>query len=1355
VNLYAMGGRGKTAAIRWLIARTCVPRCIPAVKIDFDFPPEGAPRPAAFLREIVRQLDEQLSGTVYFELRNELDDYVQTATGGGSFDDPYLGEMTNRFASALREARGSATTLIILDTVEEAMLGAGGELLRGFMHLLREAHREAPAIRLLLSGRYSIWEEERIGSAERKRVEEIDDFRAETADVEIVSFNDSEARRYLIERRKLADSAMIPAIVGGSGGMPFKLSLYADIVKDEPGVNIEELVMGGSVELTYLILRVVRRLKDPRLQWVLRYGVVPRKLTIGFVREVAPYLLDAMLGPIEFDKPLDNLPPQLRENVFRQGLLTKEQSLQVDELWAALVRYAAERSWVTAESGDMLRFHAEVLQPMRRLLRDNPIFRTLHERSAEYHDRLGNARESAYHRLQIAMPDASAYWRTAVTRAIEAEQPDEVRFLAVDVPEGHELRQEAWRREAQALLHIARLRGASDAAWDEAKRAGERAGDEAVAAAVALNSGDAHSALRLLANLRPSGEQESLNLALLRGSAHAALGEFENASVAYDEARDIALHVGAVLEWPRVTIQRLTSFTRAEQYAAAGRYDEAFEIFNEVGKDPDVQFASEAALRAANLQIRLGTPSLALKTLARASQDDVRRRILEAEVALLRFSPIEALVLLPEVKGDFVNQARTAQLRAQIYARMFEVDEARAAWESALSLWREAAQRAGRPEIRFAHTACLADAAYTEIDEFEDRLRAKGLIAQLNRASSPEDLNAGFHAIALDALSSAGLGALRIMKEATTPALRIAAAIILLRKGLGLREELDLPGALASIRSTWTRLALLHGLKYVPDELDDPSRARVFDLVPRITSTFWKSADSRSADAATRVFELVEAYRVFGERNKASSLIEEASSRLELWDRPLLSRVVMSAMRRLGIRHQVSETAIEHWRQTLGEHPDFLATLLLEAGMTIGNSHINELAMEAHRKAQSRTVRRRIVQYLSKRNDADVPPTAEGDFSIGNPLNVNIGESRDVVVLTGFANTAIIGSETPSEADSHSNEIVIHVEDVDSEKGEVVTRLPDGQQLRATRRPLELFEPGRSYGSIPYSAVKMIEGDTERTLRLLRDWLLDPRVNGALPSKARCDLRVELPSSLQSFPWEIAIHLTTESAFRSLYRSLSSHEVDFDPEPRLPPNPRVLVINRSRSTELAVQRGRGQLVYDDPVTVLTDPTADRVREALASDVDLIHISSSFGESVSAGSVFLQFGSREMELAAMVPQSFSPGDVAVAAATLKKRPIVVLDATLPRGDTECVRQLMLRNVFAADLFATGSFQAVIASGLFDDSGPWARFAKELRRGSRAGDLVPLLRYADQKATLAGRLATQGVAFFSQTAGISGR
>ena len=77
------------------------------------------------------------------------------------------------------------------------------------------------------------------------------------------------------------------------------------------------------------------------------------------------------------------------------------------------------------------------------------------------------------------------------------------------------------------------------------------------------------------------------------------------------------------------------------------------------------------------------------------------------------------------------------------------------------------------------------------------------------------------------------------------------------------------------------------------------------------------------------------------------------------------------------------------------------------------------------------------------------------------------------------------------------------------------------------------------------------------------------------------------------------------------------------------------------------------------------------------------------------------------------------------------PVVVLDVPAPTGQREVADQMLLRNCFAADLFALGGSRAVVATGLADRK--TADLVQDvllegLARGEAIGDVVQRMRQA---------------------------
>src|SRR6185436_17900370 len=95
-------------------------------------------------------------------------------------------------------------------------------------------------------------------------------------------------------------------------------------------------------------------------------------------------------------------------------------------IWNELKSYTRERGWISlvgseAEGTEELRFHPDVVDPSRELLREQPIYRDLHRRAAEFFQAqsgldetsnppvprdvaLSNAIEAVFHRFQLDGP---------------------------------------------------------------------------------------------------------------------------------------------------------------------------------------------------------------------------------------------------------------------------------------------------------------------------------------------------------------------------------------------------------------------------------------------------------------------------------------------------------------------------------------------------------------------------------------------------------------------------------------------------------------------------------------------------------------------------------------------------------------------------------------------------------------------------------------------------------------------------------------------------------------------------------------------------------------------------------------
>lgn len=436
-HLHAPGGRGKTMFLRWLSSRRCVPHPhkIPCAKIDFDIidPVMATQNPWMLLLELALQLNEQIPGNLFGDQLGDLKEFrpiltrtdlsphglsqTQTAQRSDQLDIP------GRFVKALEAAKLNKKVVLIFDTLEEVILYQGTDMM-ALLGEIEKLRRSYPNICLILSGRYNLGD---------KLPGYSDKYAADTQTLELTPFGDKDASRYLTEKRGL--TRLVKPVVAKAQGNPFRLALYADILRFTPNITENEIKKFPS-DLLYLIRRVLLRIPDHRVRWLLRYGVIPRKLRLSFVKEVmAPFLPNAMSGKSSLDNPEKDLEKSLQgKPAFPNALKSPKQKVDVEKIWQNLNQYASSYSWVWPdEEANTLSFHPDVLIPMRRVLRKHKIYRRLHRAAFRHYEDKANAdskdwgrwiQEAIYHKFQLERGDAGVYWRQQLEHAFALQRPD-------------------------------------------------------------------------------------------------------------------------------------------------------------------------------------------------------------------------------------------------------------------------------------------------------------------------------------------------------------------------------------------------------------------------------------------------------------------------------------------------------------------------------------------------------------------------------------------------------------------------------------------------------------------------------------------------------------------------------------------------------------------------------------------------------------------------------------------------------------------------------------------------------------------------------------------------------------------
>ncbi|MEU9284279.1 hypothetical protein AB0D57_05990 [Streptomyces sp. NPDC048275] len=525
-QMYAPGGTGKTMRLRWLVARHCVPaeRDVLCARIDFDVinPVAAGGHPWLLLLEVAEQFGRRLPGRPFARLdeyaayRVLLDRRASDATRGaaqniGRLDrDTVEQEVLDVFATRLNLARvdgpvnaespdgpedvPAPPAVLVLDTLEEVLLRGQDDMAR-LLDLLQQLLNRCPGLRIVLAGRYDL--RERAPEALRRLAGH------KIRHIEVRPFDEPQSLAYLTEIRGIAEPELAAIAARKSGGLPFSLALFADLIEHDPDIEPAELAACEEPLVRYLIDRVVRRIEDPMVRWLLRYGVIPRRLRFEDVKTVMrAWLVQGITGTRSADDPReDRHHLHGREDLFPfdPSGLTDE---QLEHAWKRLLDYAGSSSWVSKPTGDdsMVVFHTNVLAPMRQLISDHPVFVELHKDFVKHFDALAAAdpdqwvaytREAVYHRFQAGESDAEDFWVSAVGDPVDERAAERARALSEEIL-GDEYVDEDEPRQgrdgellishqaiatahlviAYSLLRLADLRSlnAADPAWGEIDR---------------------------------------------------------------------------------------------------------------------------------------------------------------------------------------------------------------------------------------------------------------------------------------------------------------------------------------------------------------------------------------------------------------------------------------------------------------------------------------------------------------------------------------------------------------------------------------------------------------------------------------------------------------------------------------------------------------------------------------------------------------------------------------------------------------------------------------------------------------------------------------------------------------------
>ena len=416
MELFADGGMGKTMQLRWFIARHCIPQGIPCARVDFDevSPMAAARHPWLLLLEAAAQLDGQLDRQPFQELLGAHGHYRalirvarrEKTSAPRSVTEDDSDDIRIRFVAALSKV--SVPVVVVLDTFEKLMHGSL-DLADKVVETFARMSEEVAQLRVVIAGRYSL--------ADRGAKY----LPAGFTSLQLEPLTLAEQRQYLEQIRGIEDRDIAGEIARLSEGRPLTLSIYADLVSRSYGsLSADEVASWNDPGIVAAIQRYVARVDDKRVRWLIRYGVIPRRLRFPFVRGVLwPYLAEGMTGASSLDDPTGDSSLTGLGSVFATDLNVPDESA-LKHVWDDLRAYASDYGWLSIpdDEQEALAFRPDVVRSLRELVSRQGVFADIQGRAADYYESLALeqptewltwTREALYHRVR----EGADFGRTA------------------------------------------------------------------------------------------------------------------------------------------------------------------------------------------------------------------------------------------------------------------------------------------------------------------------------------------------------------------------------------------------------------------------------------------------------------------------------------------------------------------------------------------------------------------------------------------------------------------------------------------------------------------------------------------------------------------------------------------------------------------------------------------------------------------------------------------------------------------------------------------------------------------------------------------------------------------------------
>jgi hypothetical protein len=1368
-NLHGPGGMGKTMLVNWLISRRLGQRRfrVPCARIDFDHYPFSTLSDCTWLLMVplLEQLNPQV-GNAFLSLVISMGPFRPLLTQSDDIKNrDEMQELLNKAAGSdfwphvkgTFNSLGDRLIVLFLDTFEEPALHSP-ELVANLLKWLNEIQAAVPRLRLVISGRYKLGEEllpEYQGS-----------YASATQFQDVGRLSAADSARLLRAIAGTLSPGVVKAAHKRTKGNPFQLALIAELLQGDASIT-RERILGpefDNIEEAYLIDRVVCRIpikEQLPVRWVVRYGVIPRVLSQDFLKSVLlPHLEQGISGKLK-ETGDDRVDEYLRKNPWPFG---REAAFDPATVWQQLNDYASPRGWINSigQPPMAVRLHPDVVQPMRRLLRKQRVFRKLHEMALEYFTRHDSLADMLFHKLQLNPGSELDEWRRVFSRPNIRANPAVRKPLAQDLTQKdfdeacEEAREFARSQlaEANAELIAAEENYTFFLSASRFKLVEKELGRTNPGAPSSIRicfeaaqkaQSDKLAALYLLEQQLTNPEWDQIDR--VRLLLHAAeLVTAEKASRYLQKAADIAAKLGnesPVQEGAILEILARSSARRGDWMEALDAFKNAAQSF----RDHQPKSAEVSDRHAVEVQMSIGRWHDAfsrLRDMEGLKPDDEpkdpRFFDLHARVQLGLRRPVAALDFALSIEGGPAEMAERTFLMAEAMGMQYRLGEAAQLYSQARTAFEKLGFAHGMDRCRVAN-ARLCTMICGDLAEGQRQIEQGPLGAAARNPTMHAQWELLRAYVASERGNRAEARALlleRAAPEAPGQSRQQVALFLMATLSLGDLEHVPpelldrLEGALATVEPASARMSLLEPLLL----------GRRWPVLPKKRQrVLLKILNPTPHRCERAVFGLLRAelLRVLGRGEEAAELLKTAIPKPDSnVDDHFQYLQRLQAERRLiwdGVRvpaHFASNDAFE----VLSRLPMASSILHLEMGERALETDQLDLAQPWLSEAEATLSKEHPVTIYHARC-RDLFARLNSSVEAGDAIWLKLGRKRG---------TQTAESTRRSMLEATTSSIRPKVIDLRFESGALWLQTPTiKRKLDKGLYPI-VDRISRLQERMPYWLFETIaenwQSVAEQLSALLRLSYSPTEVERASPVRR---LFLTAPQGiLSSLPWSFITEIR-HPAGRDNYKApvIRDEYTDWSPpeqrpredQPASPMKTSVLVLTPSEERRFDYEKivhtymRAGCFVEGRYI----DKTINKISRAPA----IIHVA---GRIIDSPSLPLP------SLGNLMPQDL---DRILRFSNRDYRPALILDATLPEGSFDAAQAVVARNRYAFELFGCGNLGCVIATGLAEESASLPeKFASAVARNLSQEQLADELRELWRPdSDLTNVLSSLGVTLFS--------